>query len=191
MFKDTLKVLESLPENRYNHILRVVDNIKNILNKLSISNDFKSIKENRIYEKLIETAYLHDIGYADSLNKENFHAYDGYVYLKRRGYCDLICKLVLHHTYSGLLNVMGNYIDNSIYINNSLDRFTKEEMCYLEILTLADMMSDGKGNFVTIDNRIKDIGDRHGYSSIVYQHIIEVKKLLMNSEIVREYLEIN
>lgn len=160
--------------SRLNHIKMVVSNIKELSNLCDLSS--------KSYDILLASAYLHDIGYLNTLNKFNFHAYDGYVYLLNKGFDISVCNLVLHHTYSELLDVITSDTKKEVldcYRSNKLVNLSSEEMYLFKLLSLADMTSDGKGNKVTIAERIEDIRFRYGKDSIVYNHILEVKNFLL------------
>lgn len=169
-------------ENRKKHIYQVVENVKEIIKieNIEVNSD--------LYNKLIASAYLHDIGYSEELNKFNFHAYDGYKYLLDNEYDKSVLKVILHHTYSELLYYIqgeDRLVITETYNKIPLTSFTKEEDYIFKLLTLADMKSNYKGEKVTVADRISDIYDRYGEDSIISKHISQVRLfLILDSKII-------
>lgn len=92
---------------------------------------------------------LHDIGYEFSQSQEE-HPTRGGELLKQQNY-----KYWREIYYHGKMNC----------------EYSSEE---LEILNIADMLIDAKGNEVTAQERLKDISERYGNASIQF---IEANKL--------------
>lgn len=179
----------TLPVNRLNHILRVVSNSIILLKQLNISE--KSV----LYKKVIASAYLHDIGYLTKLNKEDFHPYDGYVYLKSLGYDNSILNVVLHHTYAEkMVEMNGEVLSEAVknvFKEISFECLNREDKFIYDLITMSDMLSDGNGELVTIEQRIFDIGERHGYDSIIYKHIKIFEDKLKSSNLYLNFISIN
>lgn len=51
-----------------------------------------------------------------------------------------------------------------------------------EILNTADMTISHTGDKVTIDKRLKSIGERHGFDSIIYKHAFEVARKIKSNK---------
>lgn len=103
-------------------------------------------------KKMFHLGLVHDIGYQFTDNNKE-HAHVGGDFLREEGY--EYWKEVYDH---------GN--------PDLLERPSEEWF----ILNLADLKTDSKGNRVTMDERLKDIGDRYGYKSEEY---LTAKKLVM------------
>lgn len=96
-------------------------------------------------KKMFHLGLVHDIGYQfTDDNKE--HAHVGGEFLKEEGY---------------------EYWEE-VYDHGNPD-ITERPSDEWFILNIADMRTDSKGNKVSFDVRLKDIGDRYGYDSREYK----------------------
>lgn len=93
---------------------------------------------------------LHDIGY-EFCEENSKHPEVGYN----------ILKILFDHPYAfiDIINAIKNHGDP-----NNID----PESFLNEILNKADLLVDAKGNNVTIEERLSDIGNRYGYDSKNY-----------------------
>lgn len=98
---------------------------------------------------------LHDIGY-EFCEKNSEHPEVGYNMLEH----------LTNNTY--LCNRINNIIKNHGNIN------VKHNSILDKILNTADLSVDAKGNFVSVEERIKDIGNRYGFNSSNY---LDAKKM--------------
>lgn len=96
-------------------------------------------------KKMFHLDLVYDIGYQFTENNKE-HAHVGGKLLKEEGY--EYWKEVYDH---GDPNLTERPSDEWFLLN------------------VADMHTDGKGNRVTFDERLKDIGDRYGYQSQEYK----------------------
>lgn len=103
-------------------------------------------------KKMFHLGLVHDIGYQFTDNNKQ-HAHVGGEFLKEEGY--EYWREVYDH---GDPNLMERPSDE----------------CFL--LNIADMRTDSKGNRVTFDERLKDIGERYGTKSDEY---ILARKLII------------
>lgn len=150
---------------RLNHTLGVVRKVKYFCKQLNLSKE--------ISELLIQSAYLHDIGYADKCNIVNFHAVDGFNYLKNAGWGSSLCNTVLYHSYSKLLAEMSRTDLMYMYDKN---KTTSEEDFLIHVLTDADLQTSADGEDVTFDERVLGIKDRYPLTSDIVKHIEKVKQ---------------
>lgn len=170
--------IELLKNNpiRINNVLGVVSlTIENL-----ISNGCKENSD--VFEKVVCSAYLHDIGYSEQINHTGFHPYDGYVHLKELGIDEDICSLVLHHTGAKLLIDMfpEQFEDSVVGFYKKTPELTKKQFGYLLYLDKADARTDSQGFYVTVEERLKDISDRYGeshYLTIHFKQFCELGKL--------------
>lgn len=153
--------------NRTAHIYGVVSIVKDLCVQYGLSEEETNLA--------IQSAYLHDIGYAEDLNLNNFHAVDGFEFLKKNGWHDVVSMVALHHTYSGLLAKMSREDLTHYYSKYPL---TEEFMKYFFIVTEADLQTSGKGITVSFEERIADIQDRYGAVNVITKHILEVQNLV-------------
>lgn len=93
---------------------------------------------------------LHDIGY-EFCEENSKHSEVGYDMLK--------ILSVYPYAFINMINAIKNHGDPN---NVDTDTFLNE------ILNKADLLVDAKGNNVTIEERLLDIGNRYGYDSKNY-----------------------
>lgn len=104
--------------------------------------------------KMFHLGLVHDIGYQFTENNRE-HAHIGGEFLRDEGY--EYWKKVYDH---GNPDLLGE---------------PSEEWF---ILNFADMTTDSKGNRVTMEERLKDIGSRYGYKSEEYLTAWDLAKIL-------------
>lgn len=125
--------------DRANHSLTVAKQMYEIA--LERSND-------EFYaQKMFHLGLVHDIGYQFTNNNKE-HAHVGGAFLREEGYA--YWKEVYYHGDPSILE-----------LTQPSDEWF--------ILNIADMQTDSKGNKVSFDVRLKDIGDRYGYDSQEYK----------------------
>lgn len=138
-------------EKRLQHILIVSDRVRQ---------SARDINELHLHIYLSErlaycAALVHDIGYLEDLRITGFHPWDGYHYLKNRGFPEL-ASLIVGHSCSPeeaqLLKLPA--IDPSSHLAAKL-------------LTYWDMQVKQGGEVVSYDERLADIIARYGEKSIV------------------------
>ena len=112
---------------------------------------------------LITVAYLHDIGYAPSLQKTGFHPLDGACALQADGK-DRLASLVAYHSESPFEAQLRGY-------TQELNYFPREHSIVADALTYCDMTTGPAGEHVTFEERIADILHRYGKASLVSQAI--------------------
>ena len=104
-------------------------------------------------EALVAAAFLHDIGYAPSLNWLGFHPVDGARFLRAQGRERLAC-LVAHH--SG-----ARFEAEERGLVEELAAFPVEDGPVMDALTFADMTIGPAGQPMTLEERISEIRDRY------------------------------
>ena len=105
-------------------------------------------------KKAFLIGYLHDIGYAFS-KKNKGHPIIGYDLLK-------LCGDIS----DDILNAIKDHGDPN-----------KEQTKFLSIINQADMQINGKGDRVTVIERLDDIGERYGFDSTEYINAYQVAKI--------------
>ena len=184
-------------ENRYLHILGVVSKIKDLCILSGYGED------SNFYRYCVTVAYLHDIGYSKKLNVYDFHAYDGYCFVKNDLKVDnvifntdfekdLISLVISYHTYSDILIELDRFHFNDlneslfdIYEDLNFDKnyFGNIFNKLLLFISYADMNVKGNGNIVSLEERVADICERYGNDSLQGLHALEVYDLLKSSNL--------
>jgi HD domain len=119
---------------------------------------------------LLAAAWLHDIGYAPSLNKLGFHPVDGGRYLRQLGY-ERLASLVAHHSGARFEAEERGLVD-------ALAEFELEDGPLLDTLTYADMTTGPAGERMALEERIAEILDRYPPDDPVHQAIVRSRSLL-------------
>lgn len=131
-----------MDENRLKHSLKVAEVMVEIAKEYGLSEE----EQNDCFL----LGYVHDIGYAYTMNKEKHNIVGGQI-LKNNGF---------------------KYWQEVYFHGEDECNFKSK---YLDILNKADMQVDSKGNFVGYKERLKDIANRYGIDSKIYQ---KCKKLI-------------
>jgi HD domain len=121
-------------------------------------------------DALVAAAYVHDIGYAGSLNRLGFHPVDGALFLRARGQERLAC-LVAHH--SG-----ARFEAEERGLVEELATFPVEDAPVMDALTFADMTTGPAGQPMTLDERISEIQRRYPPDDPVHRAIVRARPLL-------------
>lgn len=112
---------------------------------------------------LIAAAYLHDIGYAPSLQKTGFHPFDGAMYLQSLPQ-DRLASLVAYHS--------GAQFEAHLRgLTPELLQFPHEYSALDDALTYCDMTTNPIGNQITFEQRIADIFQRYDEEHLVHKAI--------------------
>ncbi len=107
---------------------------------------------------LVAAAWVHDIGYATALQDTSFHPLDGAVFLRSAGWEPLLCDLVAHHSGSRFVAEMNG-------LAPALARFGFAEDPLSDALTIADQTIGLNGIPLSVEDRMRDMLERHGPDS--------------------------
>ena len=107
---------------------------------------------------LVAAAWLHDIGYIDTLRVTGFHPVDGGLHLRRTGWPPVVAGLVAHH--SG-----ARFVAAARGLGPELAVFEYREDSLSDALTIADQTAGPGGVAMTVPKRLADMLDRHGEDS--------------------------
>ncbi len=114
-------------------------------------------------EVLVAAAYLHDVGYAPSLNATGFHPLDGARHVASRG-MPRLAGLVAYHSGArseaelrGLLAELGEFLE--------------EASATAEALTYCDMTTGPAGEPVTVHERLTEVERRYGTEDVVSRSV--------------------
>jgi len=137
--------------DRWLHVQSVVKLARNISGVLGVTD--------RTY--LISAAYLHDIGYAPSLQDTGFHPIDGARLVLKLG-DPRLASLVAHH--SG-----ARFEAELLGLGDQLAQFPREHSAVADALDYCDALTGPTGKRVSLHERGQDIRDRYGDDHIVTQ----------------------
>lgn len=125
-------------------------------------------------ESLPKAAWLHDIGYARTLEGTGMHAIDGAAYLDLHGVDKEVVRLVAHHT--------GAWFEaEERSLTDALLQFERPDQDDLDALTLADLVCGPTGDRVTVEVRIQEILDRYEAQHPVHRAVTRSQRYLRKS----------
>lgn len=107
---------------------------------------------------LVAAAWLHDIGYSSRLRDTAFHPIDGARLLRSAGWDPILCDLVAHHSGSRFVAPLQG-------LGDELSEFTYEETPVSDALTIADQTIGPHGMLFSMDERMREMLERHGPDS--------------------------
>jgi hypothetical protein len=148
-----------IEHDRYAHVIGVTNKVERILRSImrDTSKEFESM--------CVQATLLHDIGYSPSINIENYHPIDGYVYLRDRGWASEVCRAVLEHSFA---KDQLHYLQPDLTHYYKLKPCSKYEQSIIEILSYADLHTSNVGGEVSIKERYENIRYRYGETSPIY-----------------------
>ena len=107
---------------------------------------------------LIAAAWVHDIGYAQPIQQTGFHPLDGARFLRSLNWDPRLCGLVAHHSGS-------RFVAAASGLDSALSEFAYVEDAVSDALTIADQTVGPYGHRFTLDERMRDMLERHGSES--------------------------
>jgi hypothetical protein len=107
---------------------------------------------------LVAAAWLHDVGYAAALKDTDFHPLDGARFLRAAGWDSDLCDLVAHHSGSRFVATVRD-------LGEELSEFTYREDPVSDALTVADQTIGPNGRWLSMDERMREMLERHGPDS--------------------------
>jgi hypothetical protein len=122
---------------------------------------------------LVAAAYLHDIGYAPSLNRFGFHALDGANYLRDKGH-ERLASLVAHHS-------AARFEAEERGLSEELSAFEAEDGPVMDALDFADMTTGPSGAPTTLDDRIEEIMRRYPADDPVHRAVVRARPVLRSA----------
>jgi HD superfamily phosphodiesterase len=108
---------------------------------------------------LVAATYLHDIGYAPTIQKTGFHPLDGAIYLRSLGEERLAC-LVAHHSEACFEAALRGHAPK-------LADYPREQSVVANALIYCDMTTGPTGQRISFEERIADIFARYGEADLV------------------------
>ena len=107
-----------------------------------------------VSEAVVMAAWLHDVGYSDSVADTGFHPVDGARWLERLGASAGVVALVAYH--SG-----ARFEAEERGLADVLARFPEPDPDQLDVLTLIDMSTSPTGERVAVNERLAEILARY------------------------------
>jgi hypothetical protein len=116
-------------------------------------------------EVVVCAAWLHDVGYAPSVEDTGFHPLDGARLLHSMDAPAELVSLVAYH--SG-----AEYEAEERDLTAELHAFARPEQANLDALTLADLTVGATGSPVSVEDRLADILDRYPSPHPVHRAVL-------------------
>jgi putative nucleotidyltransferase with HDIG domain len=123
---------------------------------------------------LVAAAWLHDIGYADSVADTGLHPLDGAEYLTRLGFAPRLVALVAHHS-------CARFEAAERGLTEPLATYVRETGLVADALIYADMTIGPTGETVTVTDRVAEILDRYPPVHPVHRAIARARVELVAS----------
>jgi hypothetical protein len=114
---------------------------------------------------LVAAAWLHDIGYAESLKRCSFHPLDGAFYLRETAWGAPLAGFVAHHSGARFVAAVRG-------LSTLMQQFTTEDCAIgplADALTYADQTIGPDGRLMDVEDRFADMLNRHGPDSPLAQ----------------------
>ena len=115
-------------------------------------------------DEIIAAAWLHDIGYAEPLNRTGFHPVDGARFLRDSSFPELVVSLVAFHT-RAVVEAEERGLSDEFAV------FVEPPRGLLDVLTFADMTTSPTGDPISARERIEEILSRYPADDPVYRAI--------------------
>lgn len=107
---------------------------------------------------LMAAAYVHDIGYAQDLQRTGLHQLDGALYLRALGQ-ERLARLVAHHSEARFEIVLSGH-------GSELATFPREESATAAALTYCDLTTGPDGDAVAFSERLREVYRRYGEGDV-------------------------
>jgi hypothetical protein len=121
---------------------------------------------------LVAAAWMHDVGYNETLAEVGFHPLDGARWLRDQGRLSEICCLVAWHTRSGLEAQLRG-------LRGELEaEFPPPPEVAQAAMAWADLTSSPAGECCTFDDRLADILRRYPADSFVHEATVGSREAL-------------
>jgi hypothetical protein len=123
-------------------------------------------------DRLASAAWLHDIGYSESVAQTGFHPLDGVRLLASLSAPAEVVSLVAYHSGSEREAEERGLTDE-------LAHFDRPSQSDLDALTFADMTTSHQGAPISVDQRINEILDRYPPDSPVHRAVARCRTYLV------------
>ena len=119
-------------------------------------------------------AALHDVGYAQQIQRTGMHALDGAQWCADHGVPDAVVELVAWHTGAWYEAVERGLV-------SELERYARPDQVALDALTLCDLTSSPTGEEVDVTTRLDEILGRYGEEHPVHRAVTRSREELQLS----------
>ena len=107
-----------------------------------------------VSEAVVMAAWLHDVGYADTVANTGFHPLGGAEWLRQQAAPEGVVALVAYHS-------AAQYEAEARGLADALARFPAPDQDQMDILTLIDMSTGPTGERVAVNERLAEILERY------------------------------
>ena len=164
MLGEPMNIDKYLPERAAEHAAALLSPLGNrwlhVQGVVQRAHSIRTLFKEEDQRYLITAAYLHDIGYAPSLNKTGFHPLDGANYVIQSFRDVRLASLVASHSEVAFEARLRGYA-------HALHAFPREYSAVADALTFCDMTTSPKGNHISFEERIVEILCRYKEQDIV------------------------
>jgi hypothetical protein len=126
--------------------------------KAEIISKIVSSEDNYDRDVLIAAGYVHDIGYAPSLQRTGLHQLDGARFIRVLGDHRLAC-LVAHHSEARFEVGLRGY-------EEELSEYPREDTKIYDALVYCDLTTGPDGQSMTFEDRIGEVYERYGEGDV-------------------------
>lgn len=126
-------------------------------------------------ETLVAAAWLHDVGYAPTINATGFHPLDGARYLRSIGADPVLCSLVAYHSCADI-EARNRGLADALQTE-----FVPVSGALRDALTFCDMTTTPDGEPTEVQARIAEVLARYGEGHPVTESVREASPYLVDA----------
>lgn len=123
---------------------------------------------------IVAAAWLHDVGYAESIRTTGFHPLDGAEYAKEQGFPAIVVSLIAYHT-----GAMAEAAERSLSVQ--LSEIAEPPTKLLDVLTFADLTTSPIGEPIGAKDRVQEILSRYEKDDPVYRAVTKSAPRLLTA----------
>jgi len=127
-----------------------------------------------VSDALVMAAWVHDVGYGESVAATGFHPVDGARWLVDQGAPSGVVALVAYHSGARFEAEERGFAD-------ALGQFPEPDRDELDVLTLIDMSTSPTGKRVTVSERLDEILERYTSADPVHRAVSRSRSFLEDS----------
>ena len=127
-----------------------------------------------VSEAVVMAAWLHDVGYADTVANTGFHPLDGAEWLRQQAAPEGVVALVAYHS-------AAQFEAEERGLAEELARFPAPDQDQLDVLTLIDMSTSPTGEQVPVNERLAEILARYPEEHPVHRAVSRSRGYLAES----------
>lgn len=117
-----------------------------------------------LVDEIVAAAWLHDVGYADTVAVSGFHPVDGALFARREGFPELVVSLIAFHT-----GAEEEASQRGLSI--ALAEFTHPPLDTLDVITFCDLTTSVDGGLTDAPSRIAEILERYEPTDPVHRAV--------------------